>query len=273
MKYKLILFFFLSFKLFSQDLLDGDKVWYSTYLNKKINKRFYVDDYFLVAFNGARHSFSFVQNDLALNFRVNRFTNISMMYSRSMYNWNKSYKNVYSQSITALNTIDFNRFALGINHTLRLSPKLRLKQYFNVQYYFPQLEKYQFRFKYDAKISYSFKKTKFRFRPFITQSLFYYLNGIPAFYYTESGGIGDYSSPNGIHRSRTKIGVSFRPIKKVKNFSIVAYYTMQKEFNIKGFGNDLNIHQPISSNGVNPSRVVYPFNSYNVFGLQFNVFL
>ena len=29
----------------------------------------------------------------------------------------------------------------------------------------------------------------------------------------------------------------------------------------------------IQLNGVNPSRVVYPFNSYNVFGLQFNVFL
>lgn len=274
MKYISVLLLFICLNTYSQDLLDGNKIWYSSYLNKKINQRIYLDDYLLIGFNGTGHSFSFYQNDLALNYRQNRFLTFVFMYSFSAYNWNLSYKNTYIQPITSFNTINFNRFALGMNYDYHFNKQLKVKQYLTFQYYIPSLEKYQARIKYDARLSYQIKKSKHRIKPFITQSFFYYLNGRPNFYYSTDGSIDRYASPNGIHRSRTKIGVSFRPLKDMKKLYFVAYYTIQKEFNMRNYGNDLNILQPSSSSSnLSPSKTIIPFNSYNIYGFQVNYFL
>lgn len=274
MKYILILLLLISLNTHSQDLLDGNKIWYSSYLHKKVNQRFYISDYTLMGFNGRAHSFSFFQNDIALNYRQNRFLSFVFMYSFSTYNWISSYKNTYKQPITFFNTINFNRLALGVNYDFHINKQLKLKQYLTFQFYIPRLEKYQARIKYDARLSYQLKESKHRIKPFIIQSYFYYLNGRPNLYYNADGSIDKYASPNGIHRSRTKLGISFRPLKNVKKLYLVPYFTIQKEFNIKNFGNDLNILQPSSlSSTLSPTRTVIPFNSYNIYGIQINYFL
>lgn len=263
--------------VFSQDVLDGSKVWYSSYLYHKLNKKIYIDDYLLVSFNALQHSFSFLQNDLSINYELSKKSAIYFTYSRAMYNWTPAYKDLYVQPITSFNTIDFNRLAIGGKYDIKFKKYWKLDQDLSAQFYFPQLEKYQSRFTYDVKIAFKSKKMPLQLSPFITESIFYYQNGIPTFYYNEDGSLGDYKSPNGFHRIRTKFGLSFHPVKTIKKLGVIVYYSMQKEFNIPGLGNDLNISSPGNSGDVQkvtlPQRVIYPFNDYNVFGIQLNLFL
>ncbi len=274
MKNKLFLILVVLFTqpVFSQDILDGDKVWYSTYLNYKLNKKIYFDDYLLLSFNGLQHSFSFFQNDFNINYALSKKATLYAGYSYAMYNWIPEYKTAYSQNISAVSTIGFNKAEVGGKYDISIGKNFKIDQDLAAQFYFPQLEKYQFRFEYSIKLSYKERKTSFRFTPFVQGVIFYYQNGIPVHYYKDDGSLGDYKSPNGFHRYRAKFGLSFRPIKSFKSMGIVLYYNIQKEFNISGFGNDLNIKTPLG-NITNTQNIIYPFNNYNVFGIQLNFFL
>lgn len=267
----IFLVFFLN-PLFSQDIFEGNKIWYSNYLHKKLNQKVYFTNYLLFSFNTNPHSFSFLQNDLAANYTLSKKVSINFAYSYAMYNWTKAYLSAYDQRISYLNTIGFNRISLGGSYEFKFKRFWKLDQDFAAQLYFPQLEKYQYRFEYSMKLSFKESKTQFRITPFIQGSLYYYLNGVPIYYYTDAGDVGDYKSPNGLHRYRTKFGITFRPLKNRRKISMVIYYCMQKEFNIRGIGNDLNVTSP-AGGSMNSRNIVYPFNNYNIYGIQLNLFL
>lgn len=257
---------------FSQDLLEGDKPWYSLYINHTLNKKIYIDDCLLASFNGLQHSFSFLQNDISFNYRCSKKVDVYFRYSYAAYNWTRAYKEVYAQPVSVFNTIGFNRIAIGGKYDLKFRKYWRFDQELGAQFYFPQLEKYQYRFQYNVRLTYRRKKMPMRLRPFVQASLFYYLNGIPDFYYNEDGSLGEYKSPDGLHRYRVKYGVSFRPVKSIKKLNMVLYYNTQKEFNLPGLGNDLNVTSPLQESK-DIQRIKYPLNNYNVYGIQLNLFL
>ena len=271
-KITLILVVLFAQNVFAQDILSGDKVWYSAYLHHKLNKKIYFDDYLLVSFNGLSHTFSFLQNDLNINYKLSKKSTLYAGYSYAVYNWIPQYKTAYSQNISIFKTIGFNKIAIGGKYRNNLGKHFKLYHDLSAQFYFPQLEKYRFRFEYSLKLSYKEQKTIFKFSPFVQGSIYYYQNGIPTHYYNADGSLGDYKSPNGFHRYRVKFGLSFRPIKNIKKIGMVLYYTMQKEFNISGFGNNINIKTGVG-NFTNTQNTIYPFNNYNVYGIQLNFFL
>ncbi len=271
---------FVAFKLsFSQDLFLGNKLWYSAYIYKKINKKIYTDAYILNGYNVNNHSFSFLQIDFAINYKFDKKQTVYVGYSPSIYQWIPSYSIKYGSSISPLGTVYFSRLFTGYKYRVKLFKGLRLKNDLGAQFYFPRLEKYQFRFTYKAKFYWYDKNWPLKISPFTQLSLYYYLNGIPAIYYNDNGEFAGYKSPNGLHRYRLKLGFSIKPFKQYKKISLVMYYAIQREFNISGLGNDLNVTKPGSANDIvypftpQTSKVRYPFNGFDILGFQINIIL
>ena len=260
---------------FGQDLLLGNKIWYGSYVYQKISNKFFFDAYLLYSFDAFNHTFSFNQNDLSINYKLNSKQSIYAGYTQSFYKWQPFY-NKYNKTISPLQTISFNRVFVGYKYRLNIFPQLRLRNNFGSQYYFTQLEKYQFRFSYKGKLYWLNKNWPMKLKPFTQVSLYYYQNGIPIIYYDNQGNISSFKSPNGLHRYRLKFGISLKPVKKIKQLGITVYYAIQREFNLKGFGNDLNVVRPGTTNDIvysftpQVSGVKNPFNNFNIFGFQIN---
>jgi hypothetical protein len=268
------LFFLITFqtKVKAQDINNNAKLWYSTYVYKKLNKKFYLDNYLLLGFNVQSHAFSFVQNEVNLNYRVNRKIEFNIGGAIYFYNWNKSYKTVYSNTISRLGTINFNRFQAGITYKSKLSKSLRLKHNLGVQSYFPSLEKYQTRFGYGAKLSYYKRRIPLDFSPFLQYNIYYYINGVPLIYYNENGTFETFKSSNGLHRQRLKLGFRIKPFKKHKNIATTFYTSYQEEMNLNEWGSrPLNYTRPLPHN--NKQQIYYQFNNYLVYGFQMNIIL
>ncbi len=272
----ILLLLFISLQsTFSQDLLLGNKIWYSSYIYYKLSNKLSLDAYILNSFDAFDHSFSFNQNDLSLNYKLDSKQSIYVGYTQSFYKWQLFYDK-YGKTISSLKTISFNRIFTGYKYRLNIFPQLRLRNNIGIQYYLSQLEKYQLRFSYKGKLYWYNKNWPMKLKPFTQISLYYYQNGIPVIYYDNQGNIASFKSPNGLHRYRLKFGVNLKPVKKVKQLGITVYYAIQQEFNLKGFGNDLNVIRPGNTNDIvysfTPSSygVKYPFNNFNVLGFQLN---
>lgn len=258
-----------SSRAISQDLSQDQKLWYSSYLYFKINNKFFIDDYILNGYNAQGHSFSFVQNDLNLNYRITKKLIVYTGIANYIYKWSSIYNQSYAGSISRFGTISYLRGNIGLKLKLKLGKILEMDQSLAFQSYYPSLEKYQSRVAYSNQLSFAKRGTPLSFSPFVQFGLFYYLNGIPSIYYDKDGNYDGYYSADGLHRMRFKFGVKMKPFKKQDNFGIVLYYCIQKEFNIDGIGgHDLNTSRPVpltSSQTIN-----YPFNNYNILGVQFN---
>lgn len=96
------------------------------------------------------------------------------------------------------------------------------------------------------------------------QYFLYYYNGGKEFEKSldEQAELSMTDPPNGIHRYRLRAGLSFKPIPRYKPLSLVFYYATQREFNIQGFGNDLNIEVDYQN------KPLLPFNNFNIIGIQ-----
>lgn len=274
MKRSIYLAFFLivgmkSVQTNAQDLIAGSKTWYSTYLYFKLNKHFYIDDYILNGYNTEGHTFSFVQNDLALNYKLTKRLTGFVGVANYIYKWNPSYKGVYNNPVSRFGTISFLRGSVGLKCDFKFFKKFEMDQSLSFQYYYPSLEKYQSRIAYGNKISFTSRKAVWSLSPFIQAGLFYYLNGMPTMYYDSDGQFEGYYSSDGLHRARLKIGLKMKPFKKSKNFGMVLYYCVQKEFNMDQLGGhplNTSSNRPMDQQQV----IIYPFNNYSIYGVQFN---
>ena len=277
----LFLIFLISFGTSrAQDLTTGKKVWYSFYTNGKLGQKTTLEYYQLNGFNLNRHSFSFNQQEVLLDYRLKRSHHIYSAYSFSLYKYISAYERRYSLEPNALNTIGFHRLAIGYRHKKRLNATFLLNQDAAIQVYAPRLTKYRARVVYRAKISANRAGWPMRAKPFVQGGIFYYMGGTPIPYYSEEAidSLGEnatpekIASPNGLHRARVRAGISFKPIKKCENLSLTFYWALNKEFNL--FGNDLNSEVPedvdtgefnFEPNGEN---IYNKFNNYHIFGIH-----
>ncbi|MFH1319705.1 MAG: hypothetical protein ABII90_03515 [Bacteroidota bacterium] len=270
-----IIILFIFSNIYGQDTFSGSKIWNSLYFSKDINKKYSVRLFSLFGFDNAPMSFSFNQNNLSLAYKISKKHSVSAGYTQYFYRWSPYYDK-YNRNINSLGTISFNRVFAGYTYKIKILPVLRVKQSLDAQFFFQQLDKYQTRFLYGGKIYLYKKDWILKFSPFFQYVIYYYLNGVPAIYYDNSGNVSTYRSPNGFHRYRFKIGFSCKPMKKFKNLGLVFYYAVQNEFNLSGFGNDLNVIRPGSIKDIvypytpSLSGVENPFNHLKIIGFQLN---
>lgn len=246
------------------------RVWYSTYVKKKINYRWSIDNHNLLALRSFKHDYWLTQFTIGANYRINRFWTLSFGYGHSLYQYGPFWERRYDQGPGVFNTIGFHNFNLSIRRDSKFGKWLKVSNRLILQYYIPRFEKYQLRPQYNLRIGYRRSNLPLRLRPFIQGQLYYYFNGIPVDYYDDELEFVEEASPNGFHRMRVRIGTTLRPIKKFKPFSMTLYYGLNKEFNLGG--NDLNITTPsVVNEGSTFTR--YRFNDYTIAGVQFNFFL
>ena len=256
------------------EINNEERPWYSLYVYKKINHRWSMDFYQLVAMRSLQQDLWLTQTGVGVNYKINRFYTASIGYGNAKYPYSGSWwDRHYPDSEPGLfNTITFQTLSLGLRRTDDLSPQFRLSNKLIYSQFFPKFEKYQSRIQYLAKLSYRNKSLPLKLRPYVQGALYYYLNGVKTMYYREEAGewleLGE-RSPDGLHRARLKLGFQFRPFRRIKRLHINLYAGYNFEFN--GIGNDLNFERPRRSG--NGTSIVYPFNNYKIYGLQLNLFL
>ncbi len=250
------------------DAPNENKVWYSLNLFKKINNRWSVDNLSLIGMRSFQHDFWFFQNDIGVNFNINRLLKISAGYGHTWYKYNPWWDRHYPQKPDFLNAVSFHSIVLGIQIKTEIGERFQLSNELIMRYYIPKFEKYETRFQYTIRLNYQKRNLPLGIKPFAQGAIYYYLNGVKAYNYDENYNVSSMVSPDGIHRFRGKVGINLLPAQARKNFSITLYYGINREFNLRGFGNDMNIEQPsFSGNGI---MIKNPFNNYNILGLQFN---
>jgi hypothetical protein len=250
--------------------LGGEKIWYSTYINKKINARFSVDNFTLLALRSQKHDFWFFQNNLSVNYRIHRLLKVSAGYGHTFYHHSAWWQRHYDRPANNYGNISFHSFFGSVQRDVILHPALKMSNRFLVQYYIPKYEKYQLRLQYKLRLKYNRSNLPLKMKPFIQTEFYYYLNGVEANYYDADFNVIDFAAPDGLHRQRTKIGLQFKPIKSVRSLSFIAYFGFNREFNIDGLGNVLNFDRPSKSGKT--IFTTYPFSNYNILGLQANYF-
>lgn len=266
----LILFSFARISL-SQDLISGSKTWGSLGINKDIGKKWTLGFENLQCFNTVGLSFSFNQSTLELQRKLKFNSAISLDYAYSIYKWRSSYERFGLQP--QFGNAIIHRIGFNIENRFKISKKIKVKQTLQSQLFIPTLDKYQFRFSYRLKISYSNSNWIWKLSPFIEPMIYFYLNGHPVIYRNNNNKIETYKSPNGFHRFRIKSGFSLKPFRKLKDLSLTIYYMYQQEFNINGLGNDLNVIGNGSSTLTYPftpdlTNLINHFNNYSVYGFH-----
>ncbi len=250
----------------AQDDEPRNSIWYSNYIYVKLNKKFYLDNFLVSAFDlDKKHRFGFIQTDLALNYRLNKKIRFLGAYSNSQFRYFNSYKRRFGKDPNLFDALTIHRFGVGIQYRLKFLTSFRFNQKLVAQYYTPQPEKYQFRYVYSGKLSYRHKNAPLHLSPYFQYFLYYYSGGKEFEYEDMDTGEIVNQASNGLHRYRIRAGVSFKPIPKYRPLSLVFYYAIQREFNIEGFGNDLNITVP------GRKRPLLPFNNSNIIGMQVNL--
>ncbi|MBI1838328.1 MAG: hypothetical protein HYR91_13785 [Flavobacteriia bacterium] len=269
----LLLLFVWSFELlYSQDLSSNQKVWYSSYFYLKLGKKSYLEDFVINGNEVQSHSFSFLQNEIAFNYRITNNFTIFIGGADYHYKWTPSFAGKYDDKNGELNLLTFIRGSFGLKYKFNFLKFFELDQNIAFHTYFPTFEKYQSRILYSAKIEINNRKKSLVLIPFFQASFYYYLNGIPQLYFNEDNTFKGYFSPNGLHRARYKIGVKFKPFKKHPGIGVLCYYSMQKEFNLSFLGgHDLNISRNVPMNY--QENKIDAFNNYNIYGVQLNFIL
>ena len=245
--------------------------WYSIYINKKVNHQWSVDGFSLLAMRSMKQDFWLTQFSLGTNYRIDRFWTISLGYGHSRYKhtgrwWERNYPNLEPG---IFNTVAFHSLGVTLRRTDPIAQKLRLSNRVAVIKYFPRFQKFGTRIQLTSQLNYVKRDLPFGIRPFVSGAIYYYIGGVPVNYYDEDFEIVNVASPDGFHRYRIRLGVNFRPVPSNRRLSMNMYYGINREFN--GSGNDLNFLRP-SSNGER-FFTTYPFNDYNILGVQVNYFL
>ncbi|MBO6515591.1 MAG: hypothetical protein JJ975_03480 [Bacteroidia bacterium] len=260
----------MSKKVEAQDLTPGSKMWYSNYTYFKLNSRFYLDNYLVTSFDLKEgHPFGFVQTDLALNYKLSKKLRFLVAYSNAQFRYRDSYEERYDKEPNALNAFSVHRLGVGAQYRLKLTRTFRFNQKLVTQYYVPQLEKFRWRVVYSGKLEYKHRKAPLQMVPYVQYFLYYYAGG-KEFELSEDLDEPDdepqFTDPaNGFHRYRLRAGLRFKPLPSCDPLSLTLYYAMQREFNLDGFGGELNI--PVEGR----RRPLLPFNNFNIIGLQANL--
>lgn len=272
----LFLIFLWSFNLVAQDLTDDLKTWMGYSLGVKIGKRFKVKIGQLYSVDVTTYRFGFAQSDFSASYKLAPRNYLELEYSNSQYRWFTRLEELgFSQNLLGL--VDFQRFTLTYNVSHRLFKKNRLfklKHYVSAQVFFPQPVKHRVRFVYTTRLYYSNPKWPLKIRPYLANTLHYYLGGRPIAYHDEQGSIVAYNSPDGFHRIRIKTGSSFAPVKTIP-LTVTFYIIFQWEFNNNIFPNrGLNYTKPAPLDNINypfeplSVQTQLPFNNYITIGLH-----
>ena len=269
----LFLFLF-SVECVSQDLLSSSMFWSGVLVSKKIDKKIRFNFGDLHSVNISDGVFTFNQSSFSTTYKLKKRLKLKFEYSLGVYRYNNNLTQLGLLS-SSFGTSNIHRFTVGVSNQKKINKRFKIKQSIETQVYFPRLYKYKVRSFYKTKLYFSPKKTPFSSVFFVETKLFCFFDGMPIAYRDSNNKIVDYASTDGIHRVRLKLGVRFVPIKNKKSIKVILYYMTQKEFNIKGIGNDINVLMPtkINANYIGKQKVLYPFNDYNVFGvhLLFNI--
>lgn len=245
----------------------GIKPFYNFYLYKKINFRWSVSAFSLLAMKSYRHDFWLSQFNFGAKYRINRIYSVSAGYGIALYKYSSWWDNHYSQNPNFLNTVGFHSLNLNLTRKDRLGKRLALSNELILQHYLPKFEKYQTRFQYKIRFGYRKNDLPLALKPYVQGAVYYYLNGVPINYYDDNLNLIKVAAPNGFHRYRIKIGTSFRPIAGLKIIAVSLFFAINREFNINGIGNDINTLR-ISNSG--RFYTSYQFNNYNISGMQVN---
>ena len=167
--------------LFAQTEIDNQTVrpWYSLYLHKKINHRWSVDNFTLLATRSTKHDFWLAQSTLGVNYKLDRFHTLSFGYGQSVYKWSPWWERRYGREAGFLNSVTFHTLSLGLRRTKNLGDHLSLTNRVIVQFYVPRFEKYQTRLQYIVKLNYRKRNLPAQLRPFVQGAIYYYFNGVP----------------------------------------------------------------------------------------------
>lgn len=265
------LVFIMSISLFGQDFGRDHKVWNTLYVSGKIGKRMVFDNSLINAFHLDGRGHWFTQNDFGLHYKFSRKYRVVLMYGMSFYQWRPSFADFYEGERSAIGTANFHRVAVMFNHYHTFNRHFRMKQSIGAQFYFPGFRKYQTRWVYQTRLTYRNKRWPMGLRPYVQGSLFYYLNGQAVEFFSEDAEgeeIVREEVPNGLHRYRIKVGISFKPSIRTDKLRFGIYYMLQREFNMGGLGNDLNVVDP-----EDPGSIINPFSNYSVIGTSISLFL
>lgn len=253
------------------DAPNEGKAWYGLSLSKKLNSRWSLQNFSLLGTRSFRHDFWFFQNDLAVHFNVNRLVRVSLGYGHTLYRYSSWWRRHYPQQPNFMNALSFHSLSAAIERRWDIGRKFRLTNDLIIRYYVPRFEKYETRLHYTVRFGYRKRDLPLGMKPFLQGAVYYYLNGEKTNYYDENFNRTSYASPDGVHRFRGKVGLNFRPAKEARGFSITLYYGINREFNMKGAGKDLNVTHPSATGRT--LLITNPFNNYDIAGLQFGISL
>jgi len=242
----LILCFSNHIELQAQDLETNLNNYYSYTLDYRLNKKSKIKIGQLYCINTPSR-LQYIQHKLGWEYRINKEWSIDTYYKGMFFRGNS--KNIW-----------YHRFSSAIKKRDKLFG-LPLQNSINSEFFFPKLNKFQYRFIYTLKYSFKNKFLPLRATPYIKYQLYYYLNGNSLDYYDDSGEELIISqAPNDFHRYRLSGGIRFRA---AKYFYITVYYIWQEEFNTL-----LTNNREINILNQNQTKIKYPYNDYQVIGLS-----
>lgn len=242
----IFLLLLLNFNSMSQDLAAGFKLWQSTGLDWTITKKVSIKYAQLFAFNANPANFQFTQGDIELLYKTGKHLTIGAGYKPSLYKTTNSYKfynRLYSEFI-----FRHKMLSLPLKHTL------------TVDYNFPKLPKYRYRFIYSMNYYFKNEVLPFGMTPYLKGEIYYYLGGYNISYYDDLSALIIKQRPNDFHRFRIGGGITSKPF---PNLRATIYYLWQLEFNTP-FTTNRNINVP----SLDKLSIKAPFNNYSVVGLE-----
>jgi len=232
--------------LSAQDIESGLNSYYSYSIDYRLNKKSRIKFGQLYCINPP-YRLQYIQQKVGWSHRLHKKWDVNAYYKVMFFRGNN--RNLwYHRLSTELKRRD-ELFGLPLQNSI------------NSEFFFPRLNKFQYRFIYTLKYSFKNKILPLRATPYIKYQLYYYLNGKPLNYYDESGEVLLASqSPNDFHRFRLGGGIRFRA---AKYFYITLYYTWQEEFNTL-----LTKNREINILNQSQTKIKYPYNDYQVIGLS-----
>lgn len=270
---------------FSQDVISEQggeekipqRVWYKNYISIRLHPKWSIDNSLMFGLRSVKHDFAFVQIGVGVTHRFNKFWSMRAGYESTFFKHSNWWRNRYNVEPGVFNSVHFQSFSLNVKRRDNIGEKFRLTNTLEGKFFTPRYEKFQTRIRLGTHFGYRKKDLPWQLRPFVSASVYYYLNGRQVEYTevgdpVEEGGEPEIvtftAAPNGLHRALIRIGTSFKPFKAKKAPSFSLYYGFNREFN-SGIGNELNIEPAEGTNG----KVRLPFNNYGILGFQVNWFL
>ena len=266
------LIIFIALLLFSVETYAQDDIgssarnWYSLYISKKISPKWSIENYSLFASKNLSNEFWLGQVQLSATYRFDRYISLQGGYSFSIYKHSDWWESHYEQDPIFSDFIGFHALLTELKYKIPINSWLLWDQRLGSKFYIPAFEKYQLRAYYTTRLSTQAFHKNLQSKFYIQGTLYYFHNGriSPEFTPFQNG-------TSGFHRYRLKANLSFRPIKELRKVKLNIYYMINREFNL---GNGVNgLNRTVTNLETSNTTTLIPFNNYNTFGMQVNVFI